>query len=90
MAIKLRAVKETLNSYGKIAYNEGNCSSSIIRLKKEVLNEFPDLRKKGMHFRYNLMLCRSFDELEKYITKLKKEKEAIPFILFIEKEDEAK
>jgi len=82
----LRPRKETVNLKGKLSYNEGIHSWSIIRFKKELTNEFTQLKEKRSKFTYNLIFYQDYDELETAIKKLKRNKEAIPMLLWFMKE----
>ena len=52
---------------GKLAYAEGFQSWNLLRLKKEIVNEFPQLKEKRSAFSYRLAFFRSFEG--KFCTK---------------------
>ena len=55
-------------------------------MKRELLNEFADLKEKRSKFWYQMMFYRTYAELEAYVKKIKKEGSALPILLFLEKE----
>jgi len=71
---------------GKLAYNEGFQAWNTIRLKKELFNEFPELKEKRSKFSYKMIYFRTYEELEKVIKKLKKS-EIMPVLMWLFKED---
>ena len=76
-----------INSEGKIAYSESFQAWNIIRLKKELFNEFPQLKEKRSKFSYELIYHRSEKELEKAIKKLfKGNSDIVPMLLFLYKD----
>lgn len=79
----LRPVKETLEISGKLSYKESNQCWNTIRLKKEILNEFPMLKEKRASFSYRMLLHRDYEELEKLIRKMKREKQPLPILVWL-------
>ena len=77
--------RKIINIDGKIAYGEGFQSWNLIRLKKEIINEFPQLKEKRSSFSYKLIFHRTFEELLKEIKKLKNEN-VMPMLLWLCKE----
>jgi len=72
---------------GKIIYSEGDQAWNLIRLKKEVLNEFYQLKEKRAKFSYHMVYYRNYEELEKAVKELKKKSEMVlPFLVFLYKE----
>ena len=57
----------------------------MLRLKKEIVEEFPALKEKRSKFSYRLMFCRSYEDLMKMIKELKDE-EVMPLILWMYRE----
>jgi uncharacterized protein Yka (UPF0111/DUF47 family) len=78
----LRPIHETLRVKGELSYSEGNQAWNVIRLKKDLLKEFPQLKEKRKKFSYKIIMHRSFRELKKEINDLEKEGDAIPIFLF--------
>ena len=77
--------KTIIDIEGKLAYAEGFQSWNILRLKKEIINEFPALKEKRSEFSYKLMFCRSYEDLLKLVKKLKGE-EVMPLLLWMYRE----
>lgn len=82
----LRPAQETLESKGRLSYSEGSQAWSIIKLKKELLQEFPQLREKRSSFSYRLMLFRSYKKMEKAIKEIQKKEQPLPLLLCFYKE----
>ncbi len=60
---------------------------NVIKLKKELFDEFPELKEKRSSFSYSLKFFRSEEELEKAYKKFKKTKDkAMPMILVLYKD----
>ena len=76
---------EAIKINGKLFYSEGDQSWNIIRLKKDVLKEFPQLKEKRGSFSYKMVIHRSPEEIKKSISEVGKDG-AIPILLFFCKE----
>jgi hypothetical protein len=59
----LRA-RKVVDIDGSILYNERAQSWNNIKLRKEIINEFPELSRKRSKFSYNMKLCRNIDEFK--------------------------
>lgn len=79
--------RKTINSCGSINYSEGFQAWNTIRLKKELFEEFPQLKEKSSKFSYEISYHRSTEEFEKALKKMIKEKLAIPMLMWIYKEN---
>ncbi len=87
MEKKTLTPRRVVNSKGKIAYSESSQAWNIIKLKKELFEEFPELKEKRSSFSYKLKFFRDEEELEKVYQKFKKAKEKVmPMILFLYKD----
>ena len=86
----LQPVRKALEVKGRIVYREVDQSWNLITLKRELIAEFPQLREKRSSFSYQMFFYRSYDEFEKVVRKMKREKLPLPLLLFLVKEDEAK
>lgn len=71
---------------GKILYNEGAQAWNIIRLKKEILHQFPELKEKRGSFIYKMIIPRTKEELEEHFKELIESGELIPIFLFFGKD----
>ena len=76
--------KEALKINGKLLYNEGDQSWNMIRLKKEVLYEFPQLKEKQSSFSYLMVIGKTQEEIKQVLSEVNKE--AVPVLLFFNKE----
>jgi hypothetical protein len=76
-----------IDSGGKVAYSESFQAWNTIRLKKELFEEFPQLREKRSKFSYQLVFCRSHEELLNKIKCLKKD-QVMPLLMWLYKEED--
>jgi len=81
----LQPTQKVLNQFGKMSYGESVRAWNTIRLKKDIINEFSNLKEKTSNFIYNLIFYRTYEELELAIRKMKKEKKPLPMLLFLQK-----
>jgi len=65
----LRPKQETLNISGNLSYSEGNRAWNVIRLKQDILKEFPQLKERREKFDYNMIMHHSFKDLKKAIAE---------------------
>ena len=73
---------------GKLAYNESVRAWNIIRLKKDILDYYTQLRQKNSTFSYEMQVSYHYDIIEKLIKKAKKEGRAPPLMLWLKIEEE--
>ncbi len=83
----LKPKHETLELQGKISYSEGHRAWNLLRLKHDLLKEFPQLKQRREKFGYKMVMHRSLEDLKKAISQLKKE-DAVPIFLFFGKAEE--
>ena len=83
----LRSGHDVLESEGKIAYKETSRAWSLINIRKEMIQEFPQLRERRSAFSYKMTLFGSYELLEKEIRKMKKKNIPLPLLLFFYKEE---
>lgn len=72
---------------GRLAYNEGFQAWNTIRLKQQIIAEFPQLKEKRTPFFYNINFVKTYNDLIGLVNKLKKEKKPIPLLLWFYKID---
>jgi len=82
MAEILKPKHETLNIAGEISYSEGRRAWNLIRLKHDLLKEFPQLKERREKFSYKMIMHRSFEDLKKAIEEMKAD-DAVPIFLFL-------
>jgi len=86
MEKKTLAPREIVNIKGKLLYNESKQAWSNLKFKRELINEFPQLKEKRSAFSYEIMLCKSQEEIENTIQKFLKKGEAVPLLLWLYKD----
>ena len=84
--ILLSPVRENLQINGKLVYNEHSQSWGIIRLKKEILHEYPQLKEKRGKFSYVMIIPKSFKDIKKFVKEYEDNQKAVPLLLFFSKE----
>jgi len=82
----LRPRRNVLRMNGRLTYSEGIGAWNMVRFKKELINEFPQLKEKISKFGYDLAFYQDYKGLEKAIRKLKRKKEALPLLMWLVKE----
>lgn len=85
----LQPVRKTLEIKGKIVYREPDQSWNMLKLKRELITEFPQLKEKRSSFSYKMLFYRTYEEFEKLIRKMKRDKLPLPIILYLVKESES-
>lgn len=83
----LTPVKNTLDIKGKLSYGVSNRAWNTIKFKKEFLQEFKILKERRAAFSYQILFYRTYEELEKSVRRMKRNKEALPILLFLQKEN---
>lgn len=74
-----------LNIEGNLAYSDTFHAWNILRFKKEILTEFPQLREKKSQLFYALSFVKTYEDLITYLNKLKKENKPLPLLLWFYK-----
>ncbi len=71
---------------GPVFYNIIDRCNSVIRLKKKLVNEFPDFKKrKGI--RYRIELWKTHDDLQERVKDIVKKRKCLPLLLFFYNEE---
>jgi hypothetical protein len=68
-----------------MSYGESVRAWNTIRLKKEFVNEFPDLKNRSFKVKYHVTFQQSYIDLEKQIKKMKKSDMPVPILLLFER-----
>jgi len=71
---------------GNLYYDGNSQAWSIIRLKQELVKEFRQLREKRSKFNYRILFYRTYEEFEKAMKDIIKNKDVLPILMFLEKE----
>lgn len=79
--------RNKIESEGKVHYSESFQAWNTIRIKKELFSEFPELKEKCSKFSYQLIFCRSYEELLKKIKNLKQDT-VMPMLIWLYKNQE--
>lgn len=79
----LQPNRSIIKTEGNLSYGESVQGWNTIRLKKELINEFSVLKEKSSKFSYTLTFYRTYEELEKALKKIKREKLPLPMLLFL-------
>ena len=85
----LTPVEKRKTIRGKLAYNESVRAYNIIRLKKDILDYFTQLRQKGNSFSYEMQVNHHYDVLEEAIKEARKQGKAPPLMLWIKRDEVA-
>ena len=68
---------------GKLMYSESDQAWNTIRLRKEVLQRFPQLHEKRENFRYKMNIYHTYEDLLEELKEMKKGSEIVPIILML-------
>ncbi len=80
----LKPTREAIKAEGRLMYCEGDGAWNLIRLKGDILKEFPQLKQRREKFDYSMVVHRTFDKLKQDLEKMEKE-ELLPIFLFFKK-----
>lgn len=72
-----------IRTKGKMYYKEDNQAWCMLRLRKEILDEFSQLKEKYSKFSYDAIYCRTYEELEKALKELKKTGQPLPLLVWL-------
>jgi len=67
--------------------NESNQAWNKLKFKKELLDEFPQLRQKRSKFSYEMKYFRDASDFEKVLKKLRKSPEMLPVLVWFYEEE---
>ena len=80
----LETIKRPIIVNGPVHADNKTRTTNIIRLKKRLIKEIPDLSNNNRIF-YRAELWQSYEHLEERIKELKKKKQGIPILIFLYK-----
>jgi hypothetical protein len=86
MTKKTISPRKIVKVNGILSYDEALQAWSILRLRKDLINEFNQLKEKRSKFSYELLFYRSYEEFEKAMKDLVKKEEVLPILMFLKKE----
>jgi len=78
--------RKIVNVQGKLHYNESNQAWNKLKFKKELLDEFPQLKQKRSKFSYEMKYFRDPLDFEKILKELKKHPELLPVLMWFYEE----
>lgn len=79
----LTPAQNILTVKGKLFYHESAQAHNIIRLTKEVILQYPQLREKRSSFCYKMIVPRTQEEYREHLKELRRNTNKIPIILFL-------
>ncbi|MAG52547.1 MAG: hypothetical protein CMH62_01140 [Nanoarchaeota archaeon] len=79
----LRPESDSLESYGKISYQESVRAWNTIRIPKVILEKFPQLKRKSSIVLFKLEFCDNYDNTIRRIVELKENKKGVPLLLYL-------
>jgi hypothetical protein len=68
---------------GKLIYSESHQSWNTIRIRKEIIQKFPQLKEKSSSFCYKMNMYSSYKELISELKIAEKSGEAVPLTLML-------
>ena len=68
---------------GKLMYSESDQAWNTIRLRKEVLQRFPQLKEKRESFRYKMNIYHNYEDLIEEIQEMKKSSTVVPILMVL-------
>lgn len=75
-------IRKIINIQGKLIYNESNQAWNKLKFKKELLNEFPQLKQKRSKFSYEMKYFKDPSDFKKLIKDLKRNSIAFPILIW--------
>lgn len=77
--------QDVLKIRGKVIYHENAQAHNIIRLNREMLLQYPQLREKQSQFSYIMVVPRTREEVKKQLDDIQNNPNKFPILLFFEK-----
>ncbi|MBD3361200.1 hypothetical protein GF358_00220 [Candidatus Woesearchaeota archaeon] len=82
MGLALRPWYDVLDVVGSVSYDISARSWALLRLKKEFINQFPQLKEKRGKFSYRMVFYNDYKDLKKVVNKMEKNKDPLPILLY--------
>ena len=79
----LRPWYDTLEAEGAVSYDNSSGCWNTIRVRKNFVKQFPQLKEKRAKFSYKMNFYASYEELKKAIERMDKNKEPLPILLYL-------
>lgn len=81
----LSPMRDLVEITGPMTYNESAQAWNIIRLRKDILHEFPELKDKRALFNYKLIIPRNPQAIKKLMEETSKSQNVFPILLSFSK-----
>lgn len=85
--LTLSPLRQIIEITGPMTYNESAQAWNIIRLRKDILHEFPELKDKRTMFTYKLVIPRSPEAIKQIIEQCLQSQNIVPIFLSFAKID---
>lgn len=72
---------------GKITYSERSRAWSVIRLHKDILNEFPTLKNRRAKLSFMIEHVRTVENLKAKVKEIERANSGIPLLLYLYLDD---
>ena len=82
----LQPFKQVVISTGSMVYDSSLHAWNTVRLKREIVSEFPELKNRSFKTKYTMTVFHSYELLEREIADIVNKKKPIPVLLFFEQE----
>lgn len=82
----LRPTKTEIKAKGTMYYRNEDHAWNLLRLRKEILNEFKQLKEKLSKFTYTMVFYSDWNEFEKSMKKARREGMPTPVLFWFVKE----
>ena len=79
----LRPWFDKLEAEGLISYESGVNRWNLIRIKKNFVEQFPQLKEKRSKFSYKMTFYPSYEQLRKFVNDLDKKRGPLPILLYL-------
>lgn len=75
-----------LDIMGQVSYSEGYGAWNTIRLTRDILKEYPQLKEKTAKIKYELLIYKNYEEFIEKVKKMQENNEPLPILLYFYKE----
>jgi hypothetical protein len=82
----LRPSRNEIKAKGNMYYQAEDHAWNLLRIKKEILNEFKQLKERMSKFTYNMLFYSEWNEFEKAMRKYRKDGLPPPIMIWFVKE----
>lgn len=86
MGLVLRPWYDTLEAKGVVSYDNNARCWNTIRVRKNFIKQFPQLKQRRTQFSYKMIFYASYEELKKAVERMEKSRKALPILLYLVQE----